>query len=357
MPVSGRLVLKEMLSTSLHRDSLGSSSPPRALRREWKRYKVVRLIVTIDICNPHRRSVQHLPKSTSLPALRLLPSNRPIFTCSQCGFTNSHIPLCLWCSWTSEYATRAFEESMPRQRRVSAPAKAVWRHRATFHEAQGDSRRIAGRNYPVSSCPLLPLTTCSDLSPETDYMPLIASGLPDSVQPVRALLTKDKNNKRYSRRHGMVTGEAISDNNSVSSTAYRWRPVTHRYIAAFFSPSSITSFKTVVTCPSTLIHETHSTRICQRTSRKSCRVSAIKHHGTDMLNEPGVWTYLCQRDCQLSTSVGRRQITYHLTFAVVCVTESTSKDDSAEETDDATETEVFTFPSKSSISTFVKLYR
>ena len=67
---------------------------------------------------------QHLQKSTSTPTLSLLPTSRPHFTCQQCGFTNTQIPMCLWCCWTSEGAEIAFDRSMPRARRVSAPMRA-----------------------------------------------------------------------------------------------------------------------------------------------------------------------------------------------------------------------------------------
>lgn len=86
--------------------------PRRFLRREWKRNK------------------PHLPKSTSLPILQLTPIDRPIFTCRQCGFINTLIPLCLWCCWTSDVAHHEFEMSMPRVRRASAPSRVFWKHNA-----------------------------------------------------------------------------------------------------------------------------------------------------------------------------------------------------------------------------------
>ena len=114
---------------------------PRALHREWKKYKPVRSpsqsIISVSNLQPTNQQPQkHLPKSTSLPSLQLLPPNRPLFTCTICGFTNSQlIPLCLWCAWTNEEATREFEQSLGlclvrsvggrrgRGRRVSSPAR------------------------------------------------------------------------------------------------------------------------------------------------------------------------------------------------------------------------------------------
>lgn len=76
----------------------------RYLRREWKRNK------------------PYLPPSDSLPTLCLYP-NRPLFVCRGCGFSNTWIPLCLWCKWTSAEATKEFENNTPRSRRLSTPAK------------------------------------------------------------------------------------------------------------------------------------------------------------------------------------------------------------------------------------------
>ncbi|KAJ7510538.1 hypothetical protein B0H11DRAFT_2216324 [Mycena galericulata] len=76
----------------------------RLLRREWKPY---------------------LPKSSSLPAFQLVPRDRPRFTCLECGFVNFYnIPLCVWCATKGpESSVRAFESTMPRVRRASAPPR------------------------------------------------------------------------------------------------------------------------------------------------------------------------------------------------------------------------------------------
>lgn len=103
-------------------------SAPRYLHREWKRNKPVSNLCRSCPLNPFdRKHYQHLQKSTSLPALQLVPTNRPLFTCRRCGFTNTLIPLCLWCSWTSEAAHHEFEASTPRARRASAPPRVAWK--------------------------------------------------------------------------------------------------------------------------------------------------------------------------------------------------------------------------------------
>ncbi|KAF8150948.1 hypothetical protein B0H34DRAFT_157824 [Crassisporium funariophilum] len=79
----------------------------RYLRRSWNRTK------------------SHLPKHSSLPELHLLPKGRPLFHCGRCGFTNTLIPLCLWCTWTSQEAEHEFERSTPRARRATAPSRAI----------------------------------------------------------------------------------------------------------------------------------------------------------------------------------------------------------------------------------------
>ncbi|KAF9007499.1 hypothetical protein BDQ17DRAFT_218857 [Cyathus striatus] len=87
---------------------MSRTDPPRVFRREWKWNK------------------PHLPKSTSLPEMQLAPESRPLFTCGHCGFSNSLVPLCLWCRWTSPEAILKFEQSTPRARRITAPTKASW---------------------------------------------------------------------------------------------------------------------------------------------------------------------------------------------------------------------------------------
>lgn len=96
----------------------------RAFCREWKRFKPVSLrkshrLIVLNPCNS-----QHLHKSTSLPALQLIPLNKPRFTCRRCGFANTYVPLCLWCTWSSDEDTSKWEKEMPRHRRISAPSRA-----------------------------------------------------------------------------------------------------------------------------------------------------------------------------------------------------------------------------------------
>ncbi|KAI0295917.1 hypothetical protein B0F90DRAFT_1820243 [Multifurca ochricompacta] len=97
----------------------------RILRREWKRFK------------------PHLAKSTSLPELELVPAQRPLFTCQQCGFSNTYIPLCLWCSWTSPEATSKFKDATPRRgRSISGPGKIVWK--ASVSSLRHEGKRPQG---------------------------------------------------------------------------------------------------------------------------------------------------------------------------------------------------------------------
>jgi len=106
-----------------------TATPRRYLRREWKRNKPV----SDRLLSWRRRGtiissrciaaliLQHLRASDSLPSLRLCP-NRPLFVCARCGFSNTLIPMCLWCAWSSAAAKSKFEEKLPRPRRMSAPS-------------------------------------------------------------------------------------------------------------------------------------------------------------------------------------------------------------------------------------------
>ncbi|KAJ7775135.1 hypothetical protein B0H16DRAFT_86968 [Mycena metata] len=89
--------------------SSGLDLAPRVLHREWKKIK------------------PYLPKSTSLPALQLVPRDRPRYICCTCGFANFYnIPLCVWCATDSDAAIRAFEKTIPRTRTTSAPPRVFW---------------------------------------------------------------------------------------------------------------------------------------------------------------------------------------------------------------------------------------
>ena len=103
----------------------------RILRREWKLNKPVSPLCIII---PPRSMlisccvIQHLPRSTSLPELELVPAYRPLFTCQQCGFSNLYIPLCLWCKWSSLEAADAFKSATSRRgRRLSGPGRVTWK--------------------------------------------------------------------------------------------------------------------------------------------------------------------------------------------------------------------------------------
>lgn len=91
-----------------------------------------------------------------------MPRNRPLFTCQRCGFSNTLIPICLWCAWTSEPAKTDFERSTPRvTRRASTPTQVFWRESTTkqsrasspltFHHASiTGARNVAGVNLSIS---------------------------------------------------------------------------------------------------------------------------------------------------------------------------------------------------------------
>ena len=63
-----------------------------------------------------------------MPELELVPAYRPLFICQQCGFSNVHIPLCLWCKWSSPEAAGAFKAATSRRgRRISGPSRVTWK--------------------------------------------------------------------------------------------------------------------------------------------------------------------------------------------------------------------------------------
>ena len=64
---------------------------------------------------------QRVRKYHSLPVLRLVPSDRPLFFCDKCCSANFYVPVCLWCKWTSATAVKGFEEKIPRGRTMSTP--------------------------------------------------------------------------------------------------------------------------------------------------------------------------------------------------------------------------------------------
>jgi hypothetical protein len=80
-----------------------------------------------------------------------LPQRRPQFHCQRCGFTNTLIPLCLWCTWTSEEAEHEFELSMPRARRASAPPRVFFNNgpyptHVRPHDQKNASASSSGRS-------------------------------------------------------------------------------------------------------------------------------------------------------------------------------------------------------------------
>ncbi|KAF9647889.1 hypothetical protein BDM02DRAFT_3129468 [Thelephora ganbajun] len=91
------------LSVELRAGGSWSVSQTRYLHREW-----------------NRRSPE-VRKYHSVPVLRLVPSDRPLFFCDNCCSANFYVPICLWCKWTSAAAIKGFEEKIPRGRTMSTP--------------------------------------------------------------------------------------------------------------------------------------------------------------------------------------------------------------------------------------------
>ncbi|KAJ7672236.1 hypothetical protein DFH06DRAFT_88666 [Mycena polygramma] len=116
-------LLNSMPETSSASATPGADTGPRILHREWKVFK------------------PYLPKSTSLPAMKLLPRDRPRYSCCRCGFVNFYnIPLCVWCGTDSESAVRAFERTVPRTRTTSAPPRVFWKPNELGRRASGFSQ-------------------------------------------------------------------------------------------------------------------------------------------------------------------------------------------------------------------------
>lgn len=121
-----------------------SATPRRYLRREWKRNK------------------PHLHTSDSLPSLHLCP-NRPLFVCARCGFSNTLIPMCLWCAWSSAAARKEFEEKLPRPRRITAPSK-------TTSQLRGTSERTRAKCMPKRVSADSTISSAGPVTPQGDLM-------------------------------------------------------------------------------------------------------------------------------------------------------------------------------------------
>lgn len=121
-----------------------SATPRRYLRREWKRNK------------------PHLHASDSLPSLHLCP-NRPLFVCARCGFSNTLIPMCLWCAWSSAAAKREFEENLPRPRRITAPSK-------TTSQLRSKSERTGVKCMPKRVSADSTISSAGPVTPQGDLM-------------------------------------------------------------------------------------------------------------------------------------------------------------------------------------------
>ena len=109
-----------VLSVELRASGSCGVSQTRYLHRELNRRSLVSEIRS-------RRAlqilifVQKVRKSHSVPGLRLVPSDRPLFFCDKCCSANFYVPICLWCKWTSVEAAESFEQKIPRGRTMSTP--------------------------------------------------------------------------------------------------------------------------------------------------------------------------------------------------------------------------------------------
>ncbi|KAF5341364.1 hypothetical protein D9758_012289 [Tetrapyrgos nigripes] len=65
------------------------------------------------------RKVRSL-RAFSVPNLKLLPANRPLFHCRRCHFSNDRYHICLFCGWTSQDAEDDFQCKIQR-RTLSSP--------------------------------------------------------------------------------------------------------------------------------------------------------------------------------------------------------------------------------------------
>lgn len=96
-------MVNAFLSVDLRAGGSWAIAQTRYLHREW-----------------NRRSPR-IRKYHSVPVLRLVPSDRPLFFCDNCCSANFYVPICLWCKWSSTTAKKNFEERTPRGRTMSTP--------------------------------------------------------------------------------------------------------------------------------------------------------------------------------------------------------------------------------------------
>lgn len=152
-----------------------SATPRRYLRREWKRNK------------------PHLHASDSLPSLHLCP-NRPLFVCARCGFSNTLIPMCLWCAWSSAAAKKEFEENLPRPRRITAPSK-------TTSQLRGTGERTRVKCMPKRVSADSTISSAGPVTPQGDLMFCMESL---QVPGITAVLDSCDSELAYSRKPDVV---------------------------------------------------------------------------------------------------------------------------------------------------------
>lgn len=110
------------LSVDLRAGGSWGLSQTRYLHRELNRRSPVSTSsVELRFLSDFRALTQRVRKYNSVPVLRLVPSDRPLFFCDNCCSANFYLPICLWCKWTSAAAMKSFEEKAPRARTMSTP--------------------------------------------------------------------------------------------------------------------------------------------------------------------------------------------------------------------------------------------
>lgn len=159
-----------------------SATPRRYLRREWKRNK------------------PYLHASDSLPSLHLCP-NRPLFVCARCGFSNTLIPMCLWCTWSSAVAKKEFEEKLPRPRRITAPSK-------TTSQLRGTSERTRVKCMPKRVSADSTISSAGPVTPQGDLMFCMESL---QVPGITAVLDSCDSELACSRKIDQVARIAVDD--------------------------------------------------------------------------------------------------------------------------------------------------
>ncbi|KIM84987.1 hypothetical protein PILCRDRAFT_377823 [Piloderma croceum F 1598] len=159
----------------------------------------------------------HLPKSTSLPSLKLTPTPAPA-PFSTCESTNN-IP-CLWCAWTMGDFEFEFEQkrgvSVRRRRRASSPARVGFQIGLGF----GGCHAPGVRHSPTEDA---------------------ESGINRRHSTSTSSLLGDRKEKENTKRYGMITGISTHSESRPSSMSHRRSYASVQLVRArsqFFAPET-----------------------------------------------------------------------------------------------------------------------